>query len=262
MAMTLNDQGTAKVGHQVGRSVPRLEGRDKVTGRAEYTHTMRLPGMLHAKIFRSTVAQGRIKSGDVGAAKKGPGVLHVVPIDDVKKVIPNPYYGPAFHDQPILADGKVRFVGEPVAVVLANDPHVAEEAVQLITADYEELPAIYDEVEALTSKVYVHDELKPAGTFADLKHLRAPRTPTSRSITSCGAATSTRPTRPQRISSSTSSAPRRCCICRSSRLPASATTGTPTSRSTTRRRGPRSCAPKWPGCSTGRRTRSASRCRI
>jgi len=169
---TITDQGTAKVGAQVGRSVPRLEGRDKVTGRAEYTHTMRLPGMLHAKIFRSTVPHGRIKKIDVSVAKKVPGVANVVTIDDVKTVIPHPYYGPAFHDQPILADGKVRFVGEPVAVVLAADPHVAEAAVQLITAEYEELPAVYDEVEALTSKVYVHDELKPAGTFADLKHLK------------------------------------------------------------------------------------------
>ncbi len=58
MVTTLNP-GTAKVGAQVGRSVPRLEGRDKVTGRAEYTHTMRLPGMLHAKLFRSTVPHGR-----------------------------------------------------------------------------------------------------------------------------------------------------------------------------------------------------------
>jgi CO/xanthine dehydrogenase Mo-binding subunit len=159
-------------GRQVGRSVPRLESRDKVTGRAEYTHTMRLPGMLHAKIFRSTVAHGRIKSIDTGAAKKVPGVLHVITIDDVRKVLPNPYYGPAFYDQPILADEKVRFVGEPVAAVIAGDPHVAEEAVQLITAEYEELPAVFDEVEALTSKVYVHDQLKPAGTFADLKHLK------------------------------------------------------------------------------------------
>src|SRR5437016_121249 len=163
---------SAKVGAQVGRSLPRLEARAKVTGRAEYTHTMRLPGMLHAKLFRSTVAHGRIKSIDVSAAKKVPGVVHVVTIDDVMKVIPNPYYGPAFHDQPILAHEKVRFVGEPVAAVLAADPHVAEAAVQLITAEYEELPAVYDEVEALTSKVYVHDELKPAGTFADLKHLK------------------------------------------------------------------------------------------
>jgi len=162
----------AKIGSQIGRSLPRIEGRDKVTGRAEYTHTMRLPGMLHAKIFRSTVAHGKVKSVDTSAARAIPGVLHVVTIEDVKKVIPNPYYGPAFHDQPILADGKVRFVGEPIAVVLSMDPHVADQAAQLITAEYEELPAIFDEIEALTSKTFVHDELKPAGTFTDLKHLQ------------------------------------------------------------------------------------------
>jgi len=162
----------AKIGSQIGRSLPRIEGRDKVTGRAEYTHTMRLPGMLHAKIFRSTVAHGKLKSVDTSAARAIPGVLHVVTIEDVKKVIPNPYYGPAFHDQPILADGKVRFVGEPIAVVLSMDPHVADQAAQLITAEYEELPAIFDEIEALTSKTFVHDELKPAGTFTDLKHLQ------------------------------------------------------------------------------------------
>src|SRR6202140_203923 len=158
-------------GGQIGRSVPRLEGREKVTGRAEYTHLMRLPGMLHGKIFRSTVAHGRIKSIDVSAAKNIPGVFRVITSDDVRKVIPDPYYGPAFHDQPILAIDKVRFVGEPVAEVLASDPHIAEAAVQEIVAEYEELPAIYDEVEAMTSKTYVHDELKPAGAFADLKHL-------------------------------------------------------------------------------------------
>src|SRR5262245_22435733 len=162
----------AKVGSQIGRSLPRLEARDKVTGRAEYTHTMRLPGMLHAKIFRSTVAHGRIKSIDTSAAKRVPGVYSVATADDVRKVIPSPYYGPAFHDQPILAIGKVHFVGEPVAVVLAADPHIAEEAVQLIVAEYEELPAVFDEVEAAENKILVHEELKPAGTFADLKHLK------------------------------------------------------------------------------------------
>ncbi|MBV8242252.1 MAG: xanthine dehydrogenase family protein molybdopterin-binding subunit, partial [Hyphomicrobiales bacterium] len=132
--MATDTMQDAPVGAQVGRSLPRLEARDKVTGRAEYTHTMRLPGMLHAKIFRSTVAHGRIKAIDTSAARQVPGVLHVVTIDDVRKVLPNPYYGPAFHDQPILADDKVRFVGEPVAAVIASDPHVADEAVQLITA--------------------------------------------------------------------------------------------------------------------------------
>ena len=159
-------------GSQIGRSPPRLEAREKVTGRAEYTHNLRLPAMLHGKVFRSTVAHGRIKSIDTTAAKAVPGVYRVVTAEDVIKVIPHPYYGPAFHDQPILAIGKVHYVGEPVAVVLAEDPHVAEAAAALIVADYEELPAVYDEVEAAENKILVHDELRPAGTFADLKHLK------------------------------------------------------------------------------------------
>jgi CO/xanthine dehydrogenase Mo-binding subunit len=161
-----------RVGHQVGRSLPRLEAREKVSGRAEYTHLMQLPGMLHAKIFRSTVAHGRIKSVDTSAARQVPGVYAVYTSEDVLKVIPDPFYGPAFHDQPILAVGKVHYVGEPVAVVLAADPHIAEQAVQQIVADYEELPAVFDEVEAAENRTLVHEELRPAGTFADLKHLK------------------------------------------------------------------------------------------
>jgi CO/xanthine dehydrogenase Mo-binding subunit len=157
---------------QVGRSVPRLESWLKVTGCAEYVHNLRLPGMLYGKIFRSSVAHGRIKRIDTSAARALAGVHSVVTAAEIQKLIPEPYYGPAFHDQPILAVGKVRYVGEPVAVVLASDPHVAEEAVHLISAEYEELPAVYDEVEAVTSKAIVHDELRPAGTFPDLKHLK------------------------------------------------------------------------------------------
>jgi CO/xanthine dehydrogenase Mo-binding subunit len=167
--------GQPQAGRQVGRSLPRIEARAKVTGRAEYTHPMRLPGMLHAKIFRSTVAHGRIISIDASAAQKMPGVHRVVTSEDVRRVIPEPYYGPAFHDQPILAIDKVTYVGEPVAVVLARDPHIAEEAAQLISAEYEELPAVFDEVEATQNKILVHEELRPAGTFADLKHLKGRR---------------------------------------------------------------------------------------
>jgi CO/xanthine dehydrogenase Mo-binding subunit len=209
-------------GGQIGRDLPRLEGREKVTGRAEYTHNLRLPGMLHGKVFRSTVAHGRIKSIDTGAAKAVPGVYRVVTSEDVIKVIPHPYYGPAFHDQPILAIGKVHYVGEPVAVVLAEDPHVADAAAALIVAEYEELPAVYDEVEAAQNEIVVHDELKPAGTFADLKHLKGARSRSCRS----------------RIS------------------------GAIGSRSIRHRRGRPSCASRSPGCSAGRRTACASRCRI
>jgi CO/xanthine dehydrogenase Mo-binding subunit len=156
---------------QIGRSPPRTEARAKVTGTVEFIHNLRLPGMLHGKIFRSTIPHGRIVRIDTAAAAALPGVVRVITGEDIRAIIPEPYYGPAFRDQPILALDKVRFAGEPVAVVLAADPHKAEAAAQMIVAEYERLPAVFDEVEAVTSPIYVHDVLKPAGTFADLKHL-------------------------------------------------------------------------------------------
>src|SRR5205807_1427312 len=131
--------------------------------------------MLWAKLCRSTVPHGHIRHIDVSAAAAIPGVRQIITATDVRTVIAEPYYGPAFHDQPILAEGKVRHVGEPVAAVLAADPRVAAEAAQAILVDYDPLPAVYDEIEALTSPNFVHDQLKPAGTFADLKHLTGRR---------------------------------------------------------------------------------------
>ena len=164
-------KGEDTIHREVGRTLPRLEARSKVDGSAEYTHHLRLPGMLTGKIFRSTYAHALIRSIDTSAALAVPGVRAVVTGEDIRALIPDPYYGPAFLDQPILALDKVRYVGEPVAVVLADDPYVAEEATHLIVADYEELPAVFDEIEAMTSKAIVHDTLKPSGTFPDLKHL-------------------------------------------------------------------------------------------
>ena len=118
---------------QVGRNIPRLEVRAKVTGRAEYVHNLRLPGMLYGKCRALNGAarphpQHRYACG----ARAVAGVHRVVTGEDIRKLIAEPYYGPAFHDQPILALDKVHHVGEPVAVVLASDPHVAERAAQLI----------------------------------------------------------------------------------------------------------------------------------
>ena len=156
----------------VGRSVPRLEGVAKVTGRAEYIHNLRLPGMLYGKISRSSVAHGRIVRIDPSAALALDGVHAVVTIEDVLKLVPHPYYGPAFHDQPILAHGKVRHVGEPVAVALATNPHVAEEAADLIEIEYEPLEPVFDEVAAAQPDApIIHDALQPAGMFTDLKYL-------------------------------------------------------------------------------------------
>ena len=131
--------------------------------------------MLHAKILRSTVAHGRIVSIDKSEAEALEGVHSVITSEDIMTVMPEPYFGPAFHDQPILAVGKVHYVGEPVAVVLSEDPYIVEEATHLIDVTYEELPAVFNEVEAAESKVVVHDELRPAGTFPDLKHLAGRR---------------------------------------------------------------------------------------
>src|SRR3954469_18726901 len=88
--------------NQMGRSIPRLEARAKVTGRADYVHNMRVPGMLYGKIFRSTVAHGKLLNVDVSIAREMDGVYAVVTGEDIRAFIPQPYFGPAFHDQPIL----------------------------------------------------------------------------------------------------------------------------------------------------------------
>ncbi len=158
---------------EVSRSVPRLEGVQKVTGTVEYIHHLRLPGMLYGKIVRSTVPHARILSIDTQAARDLAGVHAVITGEDVLALVPEPYYGPAFHDQPVLAIGKVHHVGEPVAVVLATDPHVADDGADLVDVAYDELEPVFDEVRAAQPGApIVHDILKPAGTFADLKHLQ------------------------------------------------------------------------------------------
>jgi CO/xanthine dehydrogenase Mo-binding subunit len=160
----------------LGHSATRVEGVAKTSGRVDYIHNRAVPGMLHAKAVRSLVAHGKIVSIDVEAARAHPGVHSVITGEDVRQLLPDPYYGPAFHDQPVLALGKVRFIGEMVAVVLASDIRAAEEAAGLIDVVYDELPAVFDEVAAARPDApVIHDELRPGGTFADLKHLSGRR---------------------------------------------------------------------------------------
>ncbi len=170
------EAGTGRALREVGRSILRLESNAKVDGTVEYIHNLHLPGMLYGRIHRSTIPHGRIVKVDASAALAVEGVHAVFTAEDVAGIVPNPYYGPAFHDQPILALGKVRYVGEPVAIVLAADPHVAEEAADLVAVEYEPLEAVFDEVAAAAPGAPIlHDELRPAGTFADLKHLAGRR---------------------------------------------------------------------------------------
>src|SRR5213596_746279 len=158
---------------QVKRSVRRLESKSKVDGSAEYIYNLTLPGMLYGKIARSSIPHGKILSIDATAALAIEGVHAVITGEDIRRLIPDPYYGPAFHDQPILALDKVRYAGEPVAVVLAADPHVAEEAADLIAVEYDPLEPVFDEVAAAKAGApIIHDTLRPAATFPDLKYLQ------------------------------------------------------------------------------------------
>src|SRR5919197_381133 len=155
----------------VGRSVPRLDARDKVTGRARYVTDVALPEMVHAKLSMSPVPPARLLAVETGRAAAAPGVLTVCTAPDlpVKRL----YYGPAYRDQPVLAHEVVRYAGEPVVAVVADTPTRAEAALALIDIRYEELPAATSAEEALAPDApLIHSTLDRAGHFRDLEGLR------------------------------------------------------------------------------------------
>jgi CO/xanthine dehydrogenase Mo-binding subunit len=160
---------------QIGKTVRRLDYETKVTGKAQYLADMTVPGMCHGKILRSTYPHARIKRIDASKAAKVPGVMAVITRDDIlhDEGI-EPFYGPVFKDQTIVAVDKVRHVGDPVAAVAALTVDAAEEALALIEVDYEELPAVLDVREALSAKAtLVHDSVKlPSSGFADLAEIK------------------------------------------------------------------------------------------
>ncbi|HTQ32708.1 MAG TPA: xanthine dehydrogenase family protein molybdopterin-binding subunit [Stellaceae bacterium] len=121
--------------------VTALDGPDKVTGTAVYTFDISLPGMLHAKVLRSPHPHARIRAIDTSRAAALPGVAAVVTGADAA-ALPDPYYGVAIRDQPVIALDKVRYVGDMVAAVAAIDEATAYRALMLIDVDYELLPAV------------------------------------------------------------------------------------------------------------------------
>ena len=122
----------------IGQSVERADGRLKLSGQAEFTGDIRLPGMLYGAVLHSPVAHARITSVDTGAAEKLDGVVAVLTAADLSDI--DPYYGHALRDRPVVALDKVRFLGEPVAVVAAESQAAADAAVTLIDVVYDELP--------------------------------------------------------------------------------------------------------------------------
>lgn len=147
----------------VGKSPAHHDFVEKVKGSLLYAADWRLPGMLHGKVVRAQVASGRITSIDTSAAEALPGVVAVLTADDVpnNRIVEHASggLGEVTVEQPVLAKDRVRYAGEPVAVVAADDPEVAAEAADLVEVDYEDLPGVYDVERALADDApLVHDE--------------------------------------------------------------------------------------------------------
>lgn len=132
----------------VGRSIPKLENREKVLGRAEYIDDLYRPGMLHAAILGSPHAHAKIISYDVSEALAAPGVVAVLTGDDVPA---DGRMGAFIKDEHAIAKGKVLYLGEPVAAIAAETLEQARAAVNLIRVEYEELPAILSPEAGLAS---------------------------------------------------------------------------------------------------------------
>ncbi|HVM66681.1 MAG TPA: xanthine dehydrogenase family protein molybdopterin-binding subunit, partial [Acidimicrobiales bacterium] len=150
-------------GRFVGQSVPRKEDPRLLTGRGRYVDDVRVPGMLHAHFVRSDVARGRITRLDVSAAREAPGVAAVLTAEDLNAsagpMLPTLFVGGAMgRGAPLvpLAPGDVRFVGDPIAIVLASDRYAAEDAADLVEVEYDAQPPIVDYEAALAGEGPVH----------------------------------------------------------------------------------------------------------
>src|SRR5713226_10719188 len=141
----------------IGQRAPRVEGVEKVTGATPYSANVLLPGTVWGKALRSPHAYARIKRIDASKARAVPGVLAVITAKDINNVLT----GRALYDHRILAEDTVRFVGEKVAAVAAEEKDVAEAACDLIEVEYEVLEPLLDPLQAMSESAPVlHPEFE------------------------------------------------------------------------------------------------------
>ena len=147
---------------------PRRDAWEKVTGRARYAVDAALPNMAHAAVVRSERAHAHITGIDRADAEAAPGVIAVVTAEDLGDL--GRRFGHIVPDHAILAEGKVRYYGEPVAVVVAETPHQAADAAEMVWVDYDDLPALTDAASALASDVLIHEQsyVEPGQKFLDV----------------------------------------------------------------------------------------------
>ena len=136
----------AESGDFIGKNVRRIDTPSKVSGRLKYAGDMTMPGMLHVQVLRSPHAHARIVSIDTSAAEAMDGVAGVITSADVPG---EDGFGVFVNDQPVMAQDRVRYVGEAIAAVAAEDPLTARRALTSIKVVYEPLPAVFDPDEAM-----------------------------------------------------------------------------------------------------------------
>ncbi|MGE3992316.1 xanthine dehydrogenase family protein molybdopterin-binding subunit [Pseudorhodoplanes sp.] len=160
----------------IGRSLPRKEDPRFLKGEAQYVADIRIPHALEAVVFRSPVAHGKIKSLDLSAAKSAKGIVAVFSAADIGLVdgipsafVPRPELNLLF--QRPIATEKVRYVGEPLAIVIAEDRYAAEDALELINADIEPIDILIDARQSRHSQTLVH-ELNGSNVAATLTAAR------------------------------------------------------------------------------------------
>ena len=162
-----------------GESAPRSDAWEKVTGRACYAIDASIAHMAHAAVVRSERAHAYITGIERAEAEAAPGVIAVVTAGDLGDL--GRRFGHIVPDHAILAVGKVRYYGEPVVVVVAETPHQAADAAELVWVDYDDLPALTDAASALASDVLIHEQsyvepgqaflgVAPAGSADNVAH--------------------------------------------------------------------------------------------
>lgn len=157
----------------VGHNVQRIDAWAKATGEARFAGDFVVPNMAYGAVLRSPVPHAEIRHIDTSRAEALPGVIAVLTGQDVLDI--DPYYGHAIKDRPLIAIDRVRFPGEPVAAVAAEDLQTAEEAVSLIEVTYDDLPTVGTIDDARAEDTYsLHDtsKLEP-GLFHGLGELEA-----------------------------------------------------------------------------------------
>jgi carbon-monoxide dehydrogenase large subunit len=157
-------ESTRRTNAFVGSPVERIEDLRLLRGRGQYVDDLAPEGLLHAVILRSAVAHGRIRSIDAAAALARPGVVAVITAADIGAAVPTiplrqePLPALQQYEQPVIAHRKVRYVGEPLAVVVADSAALAEDALEGISVDIEPLPAVADRAGARKGDVLLFEE--------------------------------------------------------------------------------------------------------